>query len=280
MNKTMLLNPFTNVVASGVAICDLNNLLGVSLEAINLTLGGTFTKSNITLIQLKANGKVIFETSGLFLDAIEQFKGYAADPNRLCINFMERSGRTINAFDSGSIDLSPQSGITSLRLEVTTSGAVTPTLYGFAEVSPAVPIAGQEQLRWLMQRHHRIPFTVGAANVKTALPVPHIDPSGGGSVYKRIAFYSAYMTNIQIVRNGVVEFDGLVADYNQMQRRAGRNPQTNLYVHDFVCDNIMSGRVWDTRPSAAVQQAIVYGTFSNTETIYVETEELIPLSMY
>jgi Viral coat protein P2 N-terminal domain len=281
MNKTMVLNPFTNVVASGIAICDLNNLLGVTLEAINLTLGGTsFTKSMITLIQLKANGKVIFETDGSKLDAREQFKNYSADASRLCINFMERGARTINAFESGALDLSPQSGVTSLRLEVTTSGANAPTLAGLAEVSPAVAQQGQEQIRWLMARTHRLPFTVGAANVKTALPVPHIDPSGGGSVYKRIAFYSAYMTNIQVIRNGLVEFDGSVQDYNQIQRRAGRNPQTGMFVQDFILDNYMSNRVWDTRPSSGVQQAIIYGTFSGTETIYIETEELIPLSMY
>ena len=176
--------------------------------------------------------------------------------------------------------MSPASGITSLRLEVTISGATAPTLYGLGEVSPAIAVAGQEQIRWLIARTHRLPFTVSAANVKTALPVPHIDPSGGGSVYKRIAFYSSYMTNIQIVRNGLVEFDGLCADYNQIQKRAGRNPQSALFVQDFILDNYMSNRVWDTRPSSGVQQAIVYGTFSATETIYIETEELIPLSMY
>ena len=59
------------MVASGIANCDLNPLLGTTLECLNLTLGGTFTKAMITLIQLKANGKVIWESDGTKTDALE-----------------------------------------------------------------------------------------------------------------------------------------------------------------------------------------------------------------
>lgn len=90
MNQLRLLNPFNNVVASGIANCDLNPLLGTTLEEIHLGLGGTFTKAMITLIQLKANGKVVFETTGTNLDLAENFKNYtAADAARLTISFME-----------------------------------------------------------------------------------------------------------------------------------------------------------------------------------------------
>ena len=281
MNKIIPLNPFNNVVASGLAICDLNNLLGTTVEALNLTLGGTsFTKSMITLMQLKANGKIIFESDGSKLDAGEQFKNYTADAARLCMNFMERQGRTINAFQAGAIDLSRESGITSLRLEVTTAGATAPTLVGVAELSPAAAIPGEEAIRFLLQRRHRSPFTVPAANVKVALPIPHIDPAGGGSVFKRLFFFSQFLTSVQVVRSGIVEFDLTIADMAQIQKRAGRLPQANLAVLDFILDNIMSGRLWDTRPGAQCTQAIVYGTFSATETITIETEELIPLGMY
>lgn len=280
MNKIIPLNPFTNVVASGIAICDLNNLLGSTLEAINLTLGGTFSKSNITLIQLKANGKVIWESDGSKLDAGELFKGYSADSARLCINFMERQARTVNAFQSGAIDLSPSSGITSLRLEVTTSGATSPTLAGLAELSPAVAVPGEEAIRFLIQRRHRVSYTVPAANTKVALPIPHIDPSGGGSVYKRIFIYSNYLSAVQAMRNGLPEFDLSATDMAQIQRRAGRVPQSGLFVFDTMLDNVQSGRVWDTRPASGVTSAIFLATFTGTETITIETEEIIPLSMY
>jgi hypothetical protein len=90
MNQLRPLNPFNNVVASGIANCDLNPLLGTTLECLNLSIGGTFTKSMITLIQLKANGKVIWESDGSKLDSSENFKNYAtADTTKLSINFME-----------------------------------------------------------------------------------------------------------------------------------------------------------------------------------------------
>ena len=89
MNQLRVCNPFNNVVASGIANLDLNSLLGTTLECLNLQLGGTFTKSMISSIQLKANGKVIFETTGTNLDLSENFKGYTtADATRLSITFV------------------------------------------------------------------------------------------------------------------------------------------------------------------------------------------------
>lgn len=279
MNKIYPLNPFNNVVASGVANCDLNNLLGNTLEAIDLTLGGTFTKSMILLAQLKANGKVIYETTGSALDSAEQFKSYTADAARLCLNFMDSKARTVNGFQAGALDLSPQSGITSLRLEVTIAGATSPTLSGLAELSPAIAIPSEAGIRWLIARRHRATQTIAAANTY-ALQVPHIDPVGGGSVFRRIFIYSANLTWLKAMRNGVSDFDHSVLDLQFIQKKAGRVPQANMTVFDPTLDNISAQRVWDTTPGAKCTQAILYGTFSAGETITIETEELIPLAMY
>jgi len=280
MNQLRQLNPINNVVASGIANCDLNPLLGTTLECLNLTLGGTFTKAMITLIQLKANGKVIFETTGTNLDLLENYKAYAtADATKLSINFMEPKAKTVNAFQAGSIDLSPDSGITNLRLEVTISGATSPTLYGVAEVSPAIDIPSERAIRFLIQRRHRNTQTIGAAGT-FSLQVPHLDPSGGGSVFKRIAIYSANCNAIKAMREGITEFEVLKADNEWIQKKALKTPQTNLVVFDPILDGIQAGRVWDTRPANGVKSAQLYGTFSAGETITIETEELLPLNMY
>lgn len=280
MNNLRVCNPFNNVVASGVANCDLNSLLGTTLECINLSLGGTFTKAMITLIQLKANGKVIFETTGTNLDLIENYKAYTtADATKLSINFMEPKAKTLNAFQAGAIDLSPDSGITNLRLEVTIAGATSPTLSAIAEVSPAVDIPSEAAIRFLMKRHHRASQTIGAAGT-FALAVPHIDPAGGGSVFQRIMVYSANCTAIKAMRNGFTEFEVTKAENEWIQKKALRTPQTNLVVFDPILDGVQAGRVWDTRTAAKVQSAQFYATFSAGETITIETEELLPLSMY
>jgi len=280
MNQLRVLNPFNNVVASGIANCDLNPLLGTTLECLNLSLGGTFTKAMITLIQLKANGKVIWESSGTNADTLENYKNYAtADATKLSINFMEPKAKTVNAFQAGSIDLSPDSGITNLRLEVTIAGATSPTLSGIAEVSPAIDIPSERAIRFLIQRRHRNTQTIGAAGT-FSLQVPHLDPSGGGSVFKRIAVYSANMTALKAMREGITEFEVLKAENEWIQKKALKAPQANLVVFDPILDGIQAGRVWDTRPANGVKSAQLYGTFSAGETITIETEELLPLNMY
>lgn len=281
MNQLRVLNPFNNVVALGIANVDLNPLLGTTLECIDLTLGGTtFTKAMITYIALKANGKTIWESTGSNTDALENYKNTnAADVTRLSIDFMERKGRTVNSFQAGAIDLSPGSGIVSLRLEVTIAGATAPTLSGIAAVSPALDIPSERDIRFLMLRRYRNSQTIGAAG-KFSLQVPHIDPAGGGSVFRRIAIYSANCTAIQAMREGVTEFEVTKLENEWQQKKNGRAPQANLVVFDPILDNVQAGRVWDTRPKAGVRSAQLYGTFSAGETITIETEELLYLNDY
>lgn len=280
MNKQMIMDPFQNVVATGVAIADMNKFLGSVLEKITITLGGTtFTKSMITLIQLKLNGKVAFETDGSKLDASNLYLGATADATILKIDFMDRKAVTVNARQAGAIDLSVGSGITSVRLEVTISGATAPTLVGFCDVSPPNADPTEAGIRGLIMRRHRATYVVGAAGV-FALPVPHLDPAGGGSNYRRIYLYSANMSALKTVREGVTEHELTKLQNEGAQKDNFRFPQANLVVLDPVQDGQLSGRTWDTRPVAGVRSAQFYGTFSAGETITIETEELLPLAAY
>lgn len=279
MNKQMIMDPFQNVVGTGVAIADMNKFLGTVLEKITLTLGGTFTKSMITKIELKANGKVIYETDGSKLDASNLYLGAASDVTILKIDFMDRKALTVNARQAGAIDLSVGSGIASLRLEVTISGATNPTLVGFCDVSPPNGDPNEVGIRGLILRRHRAVYVVGAAGV-FALPIPHLDPAGGGSNYRRILFYSANMTALKTVREGVTEHELTKLQNEAAQKDNFRVPQANLVVFDPVQDGQLTGRTWDTRPAAGVRSAQFYGTFSAGETITIETEELLPYAAY
>jgi len=279
MNKQMILDPFTNVVATGVAICDCNKLLGSVLEKFTLQLGGTFTKSNITLIQLKGNGKILWESDGTKLDSSNLYLGANSNASILKIDFYDRKAITANARQAGTIDLSAGSGFTSLRLEVTINGATAPTLSGIADVSPPSNDPAEAGIRPLIARRHRAPYFVGSAGT-FAIPIPHLDPAGGGSNYRRIYFYSANMTALKSVREGVTEHEVTAALNTASQLDNGRVPQANLFVFDPVQDGQLSGRTWDTRPAVGVRAAQLYGTFSASETITIETEELLPYSAY
>ena len=279
MNKQMIMDPFQNVVNSGVAIADMNKFLGSVLEKITLTLGGTFTKSMITKIELKLNGKVVYETDGSKLDASNLYLGAAADATILKIDFMDRKANTVNARQAGAIDLSAGSGITSVRLEVTIAGATTPTLVGFCDVSPPSNDPSEAGIRGLILRRHRAVYVVGAAGT-FALPVPHMDPAGGGSNFRRLMIYAANMTALKTVREGITEHELTKLQNEAAQKDNFRVPQANLVVFDPVQDGQLSGRSWDTRPSSGVRSAQFYASFSAGETITIETEELLPLAAY
>lgn len=281
MNKQMRLDPFGNVAASGVAVSDMNKFLGTVLEKVTLVLGGTtFTASMITLIELKANGKPIYQTTGANINAFNLYQGATNNAAIVKLDLMDRRAVTPNARQAGTLDLSAKSGITSLRLEVTISGATAPTLGGFCDVSPPTDDPAEAGIRWLIARKHRATVVIGAAGT-FAIPVPHLDPAGGGSNFRRICFFSANMTGLKSVREGVTEHEiTSTTENNTVQQDNFKTPQASLWVFDPVQDGQLTGRTWDTRPTSGVRSAQLYGTFSAGETITVETEELLPLSAY
>jgi hypothetical protein len=280
MQKQVVMDPFQNVAASGVAICDLNKFLGSVIEKMTLVLsGGAFTKSMITYACIKANAKIIWESTGATLDASNLYNGGVSDVTILKIDFMDRKAITVNARQAGALDLSAGSGVSSLRLEVTIAGATTPALVGFVDVQPPTNDPQEAGIRPLVARRHRITYVAPAAGT-FALPIPHLDPAGGGSNYRRIYFYSANMTALKTVREGVTEHELTKLQNENAQKDNLKTPQANLVVFDPVQDGQMSGRTWDTRPSSQVRSAQFYGTFSATETVTIETEELLTLAAY
>lgn len=280
MQKQVILDPFQNVVAAGVAICDMNKFLSNVLEKITLTLGGTaFTRAMITKIELKANAKVIWESDGAKLESTNIYGGGSTDPTLVKIDFMDRKAVTPNARQAGTIDLSIGSGVSSLRLEVTTAGATAPTLVGFADVSAPTNDPNEAGIRGLVARRHRATYVVGAGG-QFALPIPHLDPQGGGSNFRRIFIYSANLTSFKTVREGVTEHELTRLQNEAAQKDNFKVPQAGLVVFDPVQDGQLAGRTWDTRPAAGVRSAQFLGTFSAGETITIETEELLGLQAY
>lgn len=273
------LSPFTNVVASGVAICDFRNLFGYAIERIVLQLGGgAFTKAMMTGIQLKANGKVIWDSTGSRTDSRMAYRGITANASFLTIDFTEPRLKSKLGQLGGVLDT--VLGIKDLRLEVTIAGATTPTLAGWAKVS--VPQEGAEfkNLRPLIARVHSLTQTIGAAGT-FALQVPHFDPNSGGSIFKRIAVFSANMTGARVERNGIREWDVSVTAFNNfLQTEYQRATQAGLFMLDFVVDGFQEDRLLDTRPVARTTTAQLFGTFSAGETITVEAEVLEPLNVY
>lgn len=281
---------FQNVVATGTAICDLLPTVGGNcLEGIWLQLGGTaFTKAMITGWRLKANGKTIREGTGTHTNTRNLYYGITNAVGVLLLDFMYRDARTPLSFGAGALDLSANSGVKQLTLEVDITGATAPTLVGSAELSPAGNIRGEEATRFVMLKETRAAINVPAAG-EFSISIPHMKPEAGGSVFSAIHLFSANTTAIRVRRQGIDEVDTTVVLLKELQAAAGRVPQANHVVFDPALDNILPGRVWDTtsrspadpvRPGAGVTNAEFLVTVSAAETFWVQTEELIYLNDY
>jgi hypothetical protein len=273
MGARIKLYSFQNVVGTGIATVDLNSLLGYTIERIILQLGGTFTKSMITGIQLKANGKIIYDSTGPRLDTRNQYRGITANAGFLTIDFAEIRAKTELGQNLGCMDTTQ--GISNLKLEVTISGATAPTLVGFAEVNSPQLDPAQVATRGLIAKIHSTTLTIGAAGT-FSLAVPHLAPADGGSLIKRIAIFSSNMTALLIKKSGIVIEDSVKAlnDFNQTEYR--KTPQAGLYMADFIIDDIQS-QILNTRNAQTME---VLGTFSAGETITIEAELLEPLQAF
>lgn len=274
MRNRIKLLPFNNVVASGVATCDLQNLLGNTIKRIVLNLGGgAFTKSMIASAQIKANGKIIFDSTGPLEDSLMQFRSIANNAAFLTLDFSEIKAKTQLGEYLGAIDTTL--GINSLKLEVTTSGATTPTLQGWAEITDPQVDPAQKPTRNLIARKHKSTITIGAAGT-FALPVPHLDVAVKGSIFKRIGFFSSNMTALLIKKNGIVVEDTTSAFNSFNQQEYGRTPQAGLFVYDAIETNNQS-EMLNTRDAQTME---VYGTFSAGETITIVSEVVEPLQAF
>lgn len=224
-------NPFTNVVANGVATLSLP--IGMTYNRIILALGGTFTKSMITDIKVKLNGKVILQNTGARIDTINTFRGIAANASFLTLDFSEPFAKRIE--DQYLGNLNTAKGVSSLTIEVTIAGATSPTLDSYSELSaPAVLGAIAKQIIFTQ--------SIGAAG---KFPMKIIDVANRGALIKSIHFFHAgNVSALEVKKNGVVIFDNIPTAVNNYNLTEYKNvPQTNVYHYDTCLDNNYSNMV-------------------------------------
>jgi len=235
--------PVQNVVATGVATVNFANLLGYSVEYLLLELGGgAFTKSMITDIDIKANAKTIIKDTGANMDSRMQYRGESANAAYLVIAFDESRARcqvissskgqerVVDGEKIGALDTT--FGIQQFTGQITISGATTPTLNMYAELSPAP--SQDERFRGLIGK--ALNFTVSPAAAGT---FPFDVPYGRqrGAIVKRIFLVGSTVTGFEVKKNGITILKSTsVALANYTQTREGRVPQANIQVIDFIKD--------------------------------------------
>lgn len=259
--------PFSNVVATGVATANITP--GRTIEKITLELGGTtFTKAMITLIQLKANGKVIFEGSATQIAKLNAYRGVVAGTNFLDIDFTEPLSksyidRVVGAFDT--------SGIANITIEVTISGATAPTLKMILTESSLQrkPDGGQARHAAIMHKVLRYPFSQAVGGT---LPVTLPFGPGNGAIIKRVhvEHTGGLMTGLTVKQDGLVIHESIEAENEYDQTRLGLVPQAVLYTADFITDGELD-KALDTRDARSMEWLL---TFSAADSGYILVEYL------
>lgn len=248
--------PFFNVVADGVASLDLE--LGATFQKIILVLGGTaFSKAMITNIRCKLNGKMFYEITGSRLDLINTYKGMGVSATHLAIDFSEADAKTLGGMYSGGIGTA--AGVSAFTIEVTIAGATAPTLESYSLVTAPQPLG----IIMGMVSH---PVTLSAAG-KFPVVLPH-GPEAE-MLLKRVHFFNANMTHLEVKKNGLVIFDEVaVAQNTFMALDYGKVAQAGLYVYDPIVDNNVAGVVQTGNAASMRFNPTVSG--ADTLNIYAE----------
>lgn len=251
--------PFNNVAASGMASVSLP--IGMSYNKIILALGGTsFTKSMITNIKVKLNGKTVWENIGSRLDLQNTYRSLSASAGFLVLDFTEPRAKVMAEQYLGNYNTAQ--GVSSLTLEVTIAGATAPTLDSYAELGPPAPLG-------IIAK--QILFT-SSNNGAGKFPIKLIDLANRGAIIKRVHFaHTGNMTLLEVKKNGIVIHDNIPTAVNTFwQADYQKTAQANLYTFDPCADNNYANAI----KTADMVSLEFNPTFSASDTVTAVLETL------
>jgi hypothetical protein len=243
----ILLEPFQNVVATGVAQLTTQRLWPNTLEYISLILGGTtFTKAQITSLQLRLGQKPIWNlgfgntNAGTDLQLLNTFEGRGAGAaTLLTLPFANPFARTPKQQYLGACDMGTV-GVNNMTILVTITGATAPTLIAFAEVAPPKTLDAASNL--LFRAILETPLAIPAAG--TFVPFLINYGQAGGALLRRLVFATAttQLTALEIKRDGLDIFEQIPTTvFQAIQAEIEFHaPQATQVVYDAIEDFIES----------------------------------------
>jgi hypothetical protein len=271
------LEPFENVVATGVATVTWGKLVGRTVDRVILQLGGgALTKAMLTSIRILANEKVIFDDTGARTDDRQEYRGLTAAAAFLTLDFNEiRAHNDMNKV-AGALD-TIASGIKKLTAEVTITGATTPTLTAQAMVH-ASPQSADQNFNRLIAKVLQKTRNYGAAG---EFPFELGYMRHPLSLLKRVHFFGSTVTAVRIkvttrINGSQVTdeiFKATDAQNDQIQIEYQRVPQANVYHVDFMVD----GDVRESLKLGEVESLECYVTVSGAGNVTAVSELLDPL---
>jgi hypothetical protein len=242
----ILLEPFQNVVATGVAQLTTQRIWPNTLEYLSLVLGGTtFTKAQITSLQLRLGQKPIWNigfgntNAGTDLQAINSYEGRGTVATLLTIPFSNPFARTPKQQFLGACDMGTV-GVNNMTILVTIAGATAPTLVAYAEVAPPKTLDAASNL--LFRAILETPLAISAAGSFVPFLINY--GQAGGALLRRLVFACAntQVTALEVKRDGLDIFEQIpVAVFQGMQTELfPHTPQAGYVMYDAIEDNIES----------------------------------------
>jgi hypothetical protein len=250
--------PFNNVSANGMASVSLP--IGMSYNKVILALGGTFTKSMITNIKVKLNGKTVWENTGARLDLQNTYRQLTSSAGFLVLDFTEPRAKIMAEQYLGNYNTAQ--GVSSLTMEVTIAGATSPTLDSYAELGPPAPLG-------IIAKSILFTASNGGAG---KFPVKLIDLANRGAIIKRAHFaHGGNLTQLEVKKNGIVIHDNIPTSVNSFwQADYQKTAQANIYTFDPCADNNYSNAI----KTVDMVSLEFNPTFSAADTVTVVLETL------
>lgn len=232
------LEPFQNVSAAGTALMTTTRIWPNTLEYVAITLGGGTppTKAQISRLLIRLGSKPIWDITGSEIASICAYENRTATATVLILPFANFDARNVSEQYLGAIDFGAV-GIRDMTFEVTLAGGVTPTLSAIAEVAPPKVLDPASNV--LFRALLRNPIAPAAA--ATFLPLLLNYGQAGGALLRRLWFFSALVTALEIKRDGLDIYEQIpLALNNAILLELQNLPQANIFTYDLVEDRIES----------------------------------------
>lgn len=242
------LEPFQNVSAAGTALMTTTRIWPNTLEYVAITLGGGTppTKAQISRLLIRLGSKPVWDITGSEIASICLYENRTATATVLILPFANFDARNVSEQYLGAVDFGAV-GVRDMTFEVTLAGGVTPTLSAIAEVAPPKVLDPASNV--LFRALLRNPIAPAAA--ATFLPLLLNYGQAGGALLRRLWFFSALVTALEVKRDGLDIYEQIpLALNNAILQELQNVPQANIFTYDLVEDRIESKSLTTIRKDA------------------------------
>jgi hypothetical protein len=207
--------------------------LGNTIDKIKLILLGGLTPAMISKVQLRIDGRMIYESTGLRMMQQFAYKNITVPANTLILNFTELDAR--NGATEQLMASIPTNFCRDLSLELEIASTAPST----ADIKCHCSVRGPTQNPYI-QKQFKHTFNITSIGVNSLFL-----PTGAmGAIIKRIYIHEAVpnqVSDIELTVDNTRMMEVARVLYEDEQRYNRMVPQAQLLVLDFVSDGNMNG---------------------------------------